>query len=89
MKYFGKWWADKSIEIVEINGSKYALHGWNGLAFTDCWECIDEFESVCGSYTLTPVYRFMQENIDVGSIEENSREWEYATEIVDYNVVAN
>jgi hypothetical protein len=90
MKYCGYWWSDLSIKIVKIDGVKYALHGWNGYAFTDCWECIDSFTPINSlSYTLTPVYRHMQENIDVDILEENSAEWEYAMEIVSYNVVHN
>ena len=81
-------WPD--IHIVEIDGVLYALSGWNGEKYTDCWECLDQCTPVEGSsYTLTPVYRFEVENIDLDTIEENSDEWDKAIEIVDYRVESN
>ena len=32
------WWNDKDIEVVEIDNRYIALYGWNGEAYTDCWE---------------------------------------------------
>ena len=32
------WFSDDRIEIVEICGKWYALNGWNGEVYTDCWE---------------------------------------------------
>lgn len=32
------WFADKDIEVVEIEGKWYALNGWNGEDYTECWE---------------------------------------------------
>lgn len=35
----GRWWNDSNIKLVEINGSVYALAGWNGETYGNCWEC--------------------------------------------------
>ena len=32
------WFASKEIEVVEIEGKWYALYGWNGEIYMDCWE---------------------------------------------------
>lgn len=37
-KEVGAWWNDSNIDLVEIDGTVYALNGWNGEEFTDCWK---------------------------------------------------
>ena len=40
MKNVGNWWNDRSIEMVELSDGKvYALSGWNGEEYTECWMC--------------------------------------------------
>lgn len=34
-----KWWNDKSIKVVEIEKRFFALDGWNGEHWYNCWEC--------------------------------------------------
>lgn len=91
VKIIGKWWNDASIDLVELDGTVYALNGWNGEVFTECWECFGDFFNEAGekSYTLQPIYRFQAENIALGSLEENSPEWDAAVEVVDYEVSPN
>lgn len=76
MKEVGVWWNDKEIELVEIEGSVYALYGWNGEDYGKWWRCTGEFltEASEEEYTLKPVYKQVDED-----------EWE----IVDYEVSEN
>ena len=56
-KTVGRWWANKEIELVEIDGEVYALNGWNGDAFIDCWKCTEGCMGASNErYTLRPVY---------------------------------
>jgi len=56
-KTVGTWWADKKIELVEVDGKVYALNGWNGEKYTDCWECIgeDNMEASEKRYEIIPI----------------------------------
>lgn len=76
MKEAGYWWNDKSIELVEIDREVYALNGWNGEEYGNCWKCTGEFltEASKEEYTLKPVYKEVDED-----------EWE----IVNYEVTRN
>ena len=42
MKTVGTLWNDKDIQIVEQDGEMYALYGWNGEAYYECWKVLDE-----------------------------------------------
>ena len=55
MRHAGTWWNDKSIELIEIDGRTYALNGWNGYQYSDCWECLG-LEASAEEYILTPKY---------------------------------
>lgn len=91
MKFAGTWWNDKSIELVEVDGSVYALCGWNGEVFASCWECSGDClqDASEEEYTLRPIHRFERDGIDLNTLEENSKEWEDALEVVDYSVSTN
>lgn len=83
----GKW--DPIIELVEVDGSVFALDGWNGEKYTNCWKCVDEWTvdpEQPGRFATKPIYRFQVDEIDLDGLEENSEEWENAVEIVDYDV---
>lgn len=88
MKHVGYWWNDSNIELIEQGGRVFALYGWNGEAFTNCWECFGEYHDISSKemYVAQPVRRFELEDIQLDEIEENSPEWDYAVEIVDYNI---
>lgn len=64
MKTVGRWWNDKSIELVEIDGEVYALYGWNGEVYGNCWKCTGEFltDASKEEYTLKPVYKEVAED---------------------------
>lgn len=88
MKHVGFWTGD-AIKMMEIDGCAYALSGWNGEKFLNCWKCLDEWTvdpNEPGRFVATPVYRFQVEGIDLDELEENSKEWENAVEIVDYDI---
>lgn len=84
-----RWRLDKSVELVNIKGQVYALYGWNGEVYGDCWLCIDQLtpapEDKC--YTIRPVHRFERDGIDINALEENSQEWDRAVEVVDYELI--
>lgn len=55
----GTWWNDKDIELIKLDDERiFALNGWNGEAYTDCWECLGEFNTDASDkkYTLRPVF---------------------------------
>lgn len=56
-KVVGRWWADREIELVEINREVYALYGWNGKKWTKCWKCTGEYfmDASEETYSVTPV----------------------------------
>lgn len=57
-KQAGYWWNDSSIELVELGGEVYALHGWNGEVYTSCWKCSGEnlMDASDEEYVLRPIY---------------------------------
>lgn len=72
-KIIGYWLWNYDIPIVEIDGKKYALYGWNGEKYLHCWECKDTFTEVDGTeYEVKPIYA-----------EDSNGEFE----IVDYEVI--
>ena len=85
----GYWWADDTIPLYEINGAVYALYGWNGEAWTDCWECVGENHMDAGKGAVVrPEYRFQLENADLSAVEENSEEWDRLVQITGFTVSA-
>lgn len=55
-------WNNDLIECVKIDGRWYALDGWNGEKWLDCWEVDERTFTVCqddkNEYEIRPVYRF-------------------------------
>lgn len=94
MKHVGYWERGKwepIIEMVEVDGGVYALYGWNGEEYTDCWKCVDEWTvdpEEPGKFYAKPICRFQAEGIELDSLEEGSDEWEDACEIVDYDIIS-
>lgn len=72
-KTVGRWWANKEIELIEIEGNIYALDRWNGEEYINCWKCEgeDHMEASEEKYIIRPIYKEI--------------EGEY--EIVDYKVL--
>ena len=64
MKNVGKWWNDDNINLVEIDGNVYALHGWNGEGYYDCRRVFGDYnmESSKENYILTPIYQQNEED---------------------------
>ena len=64
-KVVGNLWNDNSIEIMEKDGQMFALYGWNGEAWCDCWEVADErgIDQIgTATYIVTPVYAEVAED---------------------------
>ena len=59
MEEVGKWWSNDNINLVEIDGNVYALYGWNGEKYCNCWAVVGEYnmESSNENYILTPIYQ--------------------------------
>lgn len=82
-----RWWSDGT-EVYTIDGKFYALSGWNGEMYTSCWECEDEFTSIdSGEYCIRPLYKYRVCEIDIGSLDDSSDEYEDAIKIVGYEIV--
>ena len=63
-KTVGTWWNDSSIELVEIDGSVFALGGWNGESYNNCWKCTGDYNMDASeeTYTITPTYEEVSED---------------------------
>ena len=82
------YWNNGDIPMVEIDGKVYALHGWNGETWLRCWECLDKWTEASEKvFEIRPVHRFEAEEINLEMLEENSPEWDYAVEIVEFEIV--
>lgn len=62
-KTISKWWNDKKIELVEIDGIVYALNNWNGETYDNCWICSGEYlmDASKEEYTIKPIYKEVSE----------------------------
>ena len=74
-------WNNKEIEVVEINGRWFALYGWNGEAYLDCWETDEHtFSKEDGKvYEIKPVYE------GIGEPDEDGDYLQY--DIVRYEII--
>ena len=82
------YWNNGEIPMVEINARLVALHGWNGETWLRCWECLDKWTAANEKvFEVRPIHRFEIEEINFEMLEENSPEWDYAVEIVDFEIV--
>lgn len=85
IKYY---WNNGDVPMVEIDERLFALHGWNGETWLKCWECLDKWTAASEkTFEIRPVYRFEIEEIDFEMLEENNPEWDWAMEIVDFEIV--
>lgn len=67
----GKWWNDKSINLVEKDGSVYALNGWNGESYTDSWKCSGKhnMDASTETYNVKPIYKQVGEEFELVDYE--------------------
>lgn len=67
----GRWWNDSNIKLVEINGSVYALAGWNGETYGNCWECSGDFlmDASERKYEISPIYTDDDGNCEIVDYE--------------------
>lgn len=82
MKIIGKWWANKNIDLLEYEGKVYALNGWNGHEYGNCWMCEGEYNLEAGeeSYTITP---------EIGEYLEDEENDCYTWDVIDYVITKN
>lgn len=40
-KIVGRFWNDKEIPIIEYDKKMYALYGWDGEKYRECWRVLD------------------------------------------------
>ena len=75
-KKVGRWWVNKDIELVEIDGKVYALSDWNGIEYSDCWVCtgINYMDSSQERYSVKPISEEVEvDKWDIISYEVNIR----------------
>ena len=62
-------WSGTDIDIVWVEGGMYALNGWNGEKYTECWRCLDRFtaDPEGGVYEIAPVYDWSIYDEDAGA----------------------
>lgn len=71
----GKWTDSSNIDVVEIDGSLYALDGWNGEKYGHCWKCKDRFTADPdddGEYEIAPVYNWAIWNEEDGEFQDEN-----------------
>lgn len=63
-KNAGTWWHDRDIDLVDIEGTVYALNGWNGEKYLNCWVCTGEdlMDANEKEYGITPIYNNNEED---------------------------
>lgn len=63
-KNVGNWWANREIELVEIEGTVYGLNGWNGEKYTESFKVTDEDHTEASEeeYSITPQYKEVGED---------------------------
>ena len=63
-KIVGKWWNDKNIELVDIDGVVYALNNWNGETYNNCWICTGAnlMDASDDEYIIKPIYKEVDED---------------------------
>lgn len=71
-KNVGTWWNDKEIDLVEIEGTVYALNGWNGETHLSCWICTGNYNMDASEeeYEISPVHSD-DEDMDIIGYEVN------------------
>lgn len=65
-------WFESDIDVVNIDGTLYALNGWNGERWMHCWRCLDEYTAAdedC-AYEIAPVYDWSKWNDDAGEFQD-------------------
>ena len=63
-EYVGIWWNSNDIEMYRIGTEVFALNGWNGDKYTECWKCsgIGNMDASVQRYEITPVYEEIEED---------------------------
>lgn len=75
------------IEVLETeDGRRFYLDRWNSEMWGECWEVLPD-KTFGPSFEARPVYRFELEGIDLSTIEENSKEWDHAVEIIEIEII--
>ena len=67
-----KLWNNNDIDVVKINGRWFALSGWNGEIYVNCWETDENtFYLEDGKrYDIKPIFKGVGEPDEDGNFEE-------------------
>lgn len=65
-------WNNPNINVIEINGRWFALSGWNGEKYCDCWVTDENTFSLEDGkiYEITPIYQGIGEPNQDGDFEQ-------------------
>ena len=65
-------WSNKNIEVVEIDGRWFALYGWNGEAYYNCWETDENTIAIDSDnkYEIKPIYQGIGEPDEDGDYDQ-------------------
>ncbi len=57
-------WNNNNIDVVEIEGRWFALYGWNGYEYTDCWETDENTSPLVDNkiYSIKPIYKELEDD---------------------------
>ena len=60
----GMWWNSNDIKMYRIGTEVFALNGWNGEKYTECWKCTGEnnMDASKEVYEITPTYEEYDED---------------------------
>lgn len=76
------------VPLIKYNDNVYALGGWNGEKYTDCWKYeSDQYSDSSKQHCeAKPIYKYQKDNVSLDTVEENSQEWDELCETVDYEI---
>jgi hypothetical protein len=82
----GTWWDDSSIDLVRIGAETYALNGWNGEIWNDCWRTdgtavLESGIRICPKYVGDLIPGFWGTHEDDGT-----EEWNLAIQFASYEL---
>lgn len=82
MKKMGNLQNFKNIEVYQIGKYAYALNGWNGEQYNDCWRVNNKtFQPVEKYKKITYIIKPIEE------LEELDREGSYQVKLIDFEII--
>lgn len=63
MKYLGKFWNDKNLEVYEIDGRNIVLNKWDGEKYFECFELAENLiDIIDNQIEVKPIYKEVEED---------------------------